>query len=85
MTDTIAERYGRTPGARRRAITIAVAAGAAVLVVVVAWVVWAGLFSPSASLESRDVGYAAGDGGTVDIRFEVSTTPGTTTCSNRKS
>jgi hypothetical protein len=76
--DAIAERYGRTPSARRRAVTIAAAAGAAAIVVVVAWVAWAGLFSPAASLETRDVGYSANDDGTVAIRFEVSTEPGTT-------
>ena len=77
-SDPIAERYGRTQGHRRRTRTIGIVAAAAVLFVVGAWVVWVGLFSPSASLESRDVGYAAGEGGTVDIRFEVSTAPGTT-------
>lgn len=75
--DAIATRYGRTPATRRRALTLGVAAAAAVLVVVVAWVVWVGLLSPSATLESRDLGYVTRDDGSVDIRFEVSTTPGT--------
>lgn len=84
MVDShVAERYGRTSGDRRRALVIGVSALATVLVVVIAWVVWVGLLTPSASLETRDVGYT-GPGGaaltdestSVDIRFEVSTEPG---------
>jgi len=76
-SDAIAERYGRTPANRRRTQTIAIVAGAAVLLVIGAWVVWVGLFSPSASLESRDLGYVTREDASVDIRFEVSTEPGT--------
>jgi hypothetical protein len=78
MTDTaVAERYGRTPAGRRRRLTIGIAAAAGVLLVVVAWVVWVGLFSPSASLETRDTGYAQRSDDSVDIRFEVTVEPGT--------
>ncbi|WP_395638320.1 DUF4307 domain-containing protein [Pseudolysinimonas sp.] len=73
---SVAERYGRTDADRRRRLTIGVAAAVGVLVVVVAWVVWVGLFSPSASLETRDTGYVTREDGSVDIRFEVSTEPG---------
>jgi hypothetical protein len=77
MTDSaVAERYGRTPVSRRRRATLAIVAGAGVLVVVVAWVVWVGLFSPAAGLETRDTGYAT-HVDSVDIRFEVTTDPGT--------
>ena len=54
---SVAERYGRTDAHRRRRLTIGIAAAAGVLLVAVAWVVWVGLFSPSASLETRDTGY----------------------------
>ncbi|MGV3711789.1 DUF4307 domain-containing protein [Pseudolysinimonas sp.] len=79
MVDShVATRYGRTEGARRRNLVVAVAAALAVLVAVVAWVIWVGLFSPKASLESRDVGYVTRDAdSTVDIRFEITTDPGT--------
>jgi hypothetical protein len=78
MTDSaVAERYGRTPTDRRRRVRLAVIAAAAVLAVVVAWVIWVGLFSPSANLETRDTGYAIRADSTVDIRFEVTTDPGT--------
>jgi hypothetical protein len=74
---SVAERYGRTDAARRRRLTIGIAAAAGVLLVVVAWVIWVGLFSPSASLESRDTGYQKQADGSVDIRFEVTVDPGT--------
>lgn len=78
MVDSrVAERYGRTPADRRRRVLFALAAAAGVLAVVVAWVVWVGLFSPSAALETRDTGYTVRDDATLDIRFEVTTDPGT--------
>jgi hypothetical protein len=84
MVDSrVAERYGRTSGDRRRGLALAVVAAAGVLVAVVAWVVWVGLFSPAASLQSRDISYSGPGGGplletdrSVDIRFEVTTEPG---------
>ncbi|HWH98381.1 MAG TPA: DUF4307 domain-containing protein [Pseudolysinimonas sp.] len=78
MVDTaVAERYGRTPGDRRRRVTVAIIAAAGVLLVVIAWVVWVGLFSPASGLETRDTGYVTRDDSSVDIRFEVTTEPGT--------
>ena len=75
--NAVAERYGRTPANRRRRLTIGIVAAAAVLVVVVGWVVWVGLFAPSASLETRDTGYVTRADDSVDIRFEVTVEPGT--------
>jgi len=85
MVDShVAERYGRTTADRRRRTVLALGGALGVLAVVIAWVVWVGLFSPSASLESRDVAFTGPGGGplteehtSVDIRFEVSTEPGT--------
>lgn len=78
MTDSaVAARYGRSPADRRRRAAIAIVAAAGVLVVVVAWVVWVGVFSPTASIETRDTGYQTRADSTVDIRFEVTTEPGT--------
>lgn len=77
---TLDERYGRTPGVRRRRVLVGWLVGAAVLVASVSWVVWVGLFTPGASLEWRDLGFELVDDpddvGAVDIRFEVSTDPG---------
>ncbi|GHF18529.1 DUF4307 domain-containing protein [Pseudolysinimonas yzui] len=78
MTDSaVAARYGRTPADRRRRAIVAIVAAAGVLVVVVAWVVWVGVFSPTASIDTRDTGYVTRADSTVDIRFEVTTEPGT--------
>lgn len=74
---SVAERYGRTDADRRRRVALAIGAGVGVLLVVVAWVVWVGLFAPSASLETRDTGYQTRADGSVDIRFEVTVEPGT--------
>lgn len=77
MVDThVAERYGRTATDRRRRVILAVVAAVGVLAAVVGWVVWVGLFSPSASFEARDTGYVTHDE-SVDIRFEVTADPGT--------
>lgn len=79
VNSAVAARYGRTPADRRRRVLLGVSAAAAVLVVVVAWVVWVGLLTPNATLEVRDTGYSTltPNDTTVDIRFEVSTEPGT--------
>jgi hypothetical protein len=80
MTTQLDSRYGRTPARSRRTRTIAIAAAAAVVVVVVSWVVWVGLFSPSASLDSRDLGYSeiAGENGgeAIEVRYEVTADAG---------
>jgi len=75
-TDLIEERYGRSPARRRRTRIFAGIAGAAVLVVVVAWVVWAGLFGPSASLGTRDLGYSLVGDDAVEVRYEVTADAG---------
>ena len=78
MVDTrVEERYGRTDADRRRRLVLGIGAALGVLLVVAAWVVWVGLFSPSASLEVRDTGYVTRSDDTVDIRFEITTEPGT--------
>jgi len=72
------ERYGRGGAARRRRLVLgAIALGAAILAPIV-WVVWVGLLGPAASLESRDVAHVILDDESVDVRFDVSTSPGTT-------
>jgi hypothetical protein len=75
-TTRLDARYGRTPGSRRRGRLFAGAALGAVVVVVVAWVVWAGLSGSAASLETRDLGYETPDASTVDVRFQISVEPG---------
>lgn len=77
MTTALDRRYGRTRGRRLRARWLAVIVGALVLVVVVAWVLWAGLFGATASIETQDAGYAIVDANTVDITEQISVDPGT--------
>ena len=76
MTTDLDARYGRTTARARQHRLIAIAAGIGTAVVVGAWVVWAGLFSPEATLETRDVGYDLVSDDEVVLRFEVSVTPG---------
>ncbi len=69
-------RYGRTPGAERRTRTQMIIAGVIFAVVFTAWVVWGGLSGTNAALETRDLGYSAVTPTTIDVRWEVSATPG---------
>jgi len=74
--DAIAERYGRTPAARRRSLVLGLGTLGAVLVVAIAWVLWAGFAGAAGALETRDLGYVTHED-TVDVSFEVSVDPGT--------
>ncbi len=76
-TDLIEARYGRSPARRRRTRLIAIVAGAGVLAVVIAWVAWAGLLGPSASLGSRDLGYSLVGEDAIEVRYEVTADAGT--------
>lgn len=73
---TIDSRYGRTPERRRRSRLLAILAAIGVAVVVVAWVLWVGLFGPGASLESRDLGYQLTSEASVEVRYEVTVDTG---------
>jgi len=77
MSTALDARYGRTRSRRIRTRTIAIVAGAGVLLVAVAWVLWVGLFGATASIETQDVGYTVVDSHAIDIRSQVSADPGT--------
>lgn len=64
-------RYGRTPTRHARTRLFALLAAAGVAVVVVAWVVWAGLLSPGASLEAKDVGFVEVSDSAVEVRWQL--------------
>ncbi|HEY4152614.1 MAG TPA: DUF4307 domain-containing protein [Pseudolysinimonas sp.] len=82
MTTALDDRYGRTPRRRIRARWLAIIVGGLVLIVVVAWVLWVGLFGTSASIETQDIGATTIDSSTVDLREGVTVDPGTrVTCS----
>lgn len=79
MVSVLDARYGRTPGRRRRGRLLAILAAAGVLVVVVAWVIWAGLLGPAAGLDSRTLGYSVQPGdAAVEVRYEVTVDAGRT-------
>lgn len=65
------ERYGRTPGRRRRGRLLAWIAGAAVAVVMVVWVVWAGLDGTNATIGTQDTAHTVLDERTVEVEFDV--------------
>jgi hypothetical protein len=72
-------RYGRTP-ARRKRERLFLWIGAAVFVVVLAaWVVWAGLDGSKPTIETQDIGYSVNDEHSVTVRFQVSVPTGTAT------
>jgi hypothetical protein len=75
-SDLIEARYGRSPERRRRTRLLAIVAGGGVLAVVIAWVVWAGLLGPSASLGSRDLGYSLVGDDAIEVRYEVTADAG---------
>ena len=82
MTSALDARYGRTPRRRIRTRWLAVIVGGGVAVVVVAWVIWAGLLGAPASIETQDIGVTVVNASTVDLREQVTVDPGTrVTCS----
>ena len=70
-TSDLDTRYGRTAERRVRTRVLASGAAIAVAVVVVAWVFWAGLFSPSASLETKDVGFVELSDTSVEVKWQL--------------
>ena len=70
-TSDLDTRYGRTAERRVRTRVLAIGAAIAVAVVVVAWVFWAGLFSPSASLETKDVGFVELSDTSVEVKWQL--------------
>ena len=76
MSSALDARYGRTPGRRRAARGWAIGVALAVAVVIGLWVAWAGLFAPTASVESNTTGFTLVSGSEVEVEYEVSAAPG---------
>ncbi len=74
----IAARYGRTPAKKRRDRLIYLVAGAAAAIIVVAWVLWAGLDQAGGTLDAEDKGSTIVNARTVSISYEVSMPVGQT-------
>ncbi len=77
MTTDLDARYGRSPARATRSRVITGVAIVVFAAVVIAWVVWVGLFSAPASLESRTVQHTIIDDSTVEVVWDVSAPPGT--------
>ncbi len=71
-------RYGRNPRATSRTRWIAIGTAVAFVIVFAAWVVWGGLFSPAASLETSDTGQVIVSTHEVDVTFELTVPIGMT-------
>jgi hypothetical protein len=69
-------RYGRTPRSRRRTLALGITGGLAVAIVMVLWVVWAGLDGDSPAMEVQDIGYARISDDEVSIRWQLTLDPG---------
>lgn len=76
-TDRLAERYGRTPRARRFNTGVGVATAAGFTAVLAAWLWWGGVLETPATLGTRDLGYVLVSDREVEVRYEVTTAPGT--------
>lgn len=77
MTDDLAARYGRPRTGPRRGRRLVVVIAIAVVAVIAAWVLWAGLGRSTGSLEATDTGYTVVDEHTVTVSFAVSVDPRT--------
>jgi hypothetical protein len=75
----MAERYGRSPGERRR-LTIWIASIAAVLLIAFAsWLAWGGLLNPATQIEATDTGNQVLNSSEVSITWDLSVTPNSKT------
>ncbi len=73
----LAARYGRSPGARRRAKALAIAAAAAVVVVFGAWALWAGPGQDDHGLDNDVIGYQVLSDHSTVVHSSISVDPGT--------
>jgi hypothetical protein len=70
-------RYGRTVNRRRRNTIFALGFGGAIIIVFAAWAIWGGLFVPGASIDTEPVGNVALSSNQMQVKWEISETPGT--------
>lgn len=75
---TIAARYGRTPAKRSRQRKLYIAVSAVVALVVIGWVLWAGLGQSAGTIEAKDTGATVLNERSVSIRYRVSMPVGST-------
>ncbi|HYI32894.1 MAG TPA: DUF4307 domain-containing protein [Glaciibacter sp.] len=72
-------RYGRSANRRKRDRILLLSGAALFAIVLVAWVVWAGLDGSKPLIETEDIGYSVVDDHNVTVTFQVSVPVGTAT------
>ncbi|GAA1060846.1 DUF4307 domain-containing protein [Agromyces bracchium] len=75
----LAGRYGRTPARRRRDRFVLVGAAIAFAVVLVSWVVWAGLDGSKPLVQATDLGHELLDTRAVEVTWRLSVPSGNAT------
>jgi uncharacterized protein DUF4307 len=79
-TDALAERYGRTRAHRTRDRVLLIIAAVAFAVVLVAWVVWAGLDGQKPAVQATDTSHQLmNDERAVEVSWTLSVPPGNET------
>lgn len=79
-TDALAARYGRTRTKRSRDRWLIIGAAIAFAVVLVAWVVWAGLDGQKPTVQATDTGHRLlNDERAVEVSWTLSVPPGNPT------
>jgi hypothetical protein len=79
VSPALDERYGRNPRSDRRFRLVAIVAGSFAALVMLAWLVWAGLGGAAATLEARDTGHTIVSNSSVDVSWSLTVDPGTAT------
>lgn len=77
-SDVRAERYGRTPNSRKRGRAVAIGFGAAVVIVIGTWVIWAGFDGTASTVDAQDQAYTVVGPTRVDLTLNVSVASGKT-------
>jgi Domain of unknown function (DUF4307) len=72
-------RYGRSAKRRKRDRILLLSGAAIFAIVLVAWVIWAGLDGSKPLIETEDIGYSVVDDHNVTVTFQVSVPVGTAT------